>query len=135
MLTRIGIFTVIASCLWIALTLLFARRGSRDLPYARSVRDCLMAEVTKVARQIRLLRFAFWWYALPLLLGAAMTELGYQGGWIGKSVVMVVLATVGWVVHRLNQRALPRLLQLKTELEGAAKAVPEFSVGSPAENR
>jgi Flp pilus assembly protein TadB len=125
-LTKLGIAVVIGSCLWIAMTLIITRRSSEAICEADSLRDRLRSEIKKVTRQIGLLRSVLWWYALPLLVGTAMMELGYHGHWAGKITVIILLAVVAWLVHQFNQRGVAKLLKLKRELEDALNSVPEF---------
>jgi len=128
MMTRIGNIIVILSCLVIALTLTVVRRGRRGLSPDRSLRDSLQAEIAKVSGQLRLLQTVVWWYAAPLLAGAALAELGHQGGIIGKIVVMLILVAAGWFVHWFNQHGVNGLLRLKAELERTLNSVPEFAI-------
>jgi hypothetical protein len=123
---RLGIGLIILGAIEVVVVLHWTRRrGGRtrhDLPLI----DYCAAEITRIDRQIWLLRNVNWWYTGPLLLGACVFVFGLLFPVhdvllpisLAAFVMFCVLVLIfGWIAYRINQRAVRHeLLPIREEL-------------------
>jgi hypothetical protein len=130
-LPKVGAAAVVAAVVYVVYRLLAARRrGAGAAAAGRPLTDHLRREIAKVQAQIDLLRTVRTWYVLPLAAGATLwlatlvPAVGLPPGatavalLLAVAVSAVVFGIVGWVVVRLNRRAVEAdLLPYRRELE------------------
>lgn len=135
-IARLGMAVIILGTIEIAVVLHWTRscgeRARRDLPLAKYC----AAEIARVKRQIRLLRHVTWWYTGPILLGACIFFFGLlfsapvplHISVPGFAALCMLIGIFGWIVHRINQRAVTDdLIPLRDELAAVYASLAEDS--------
>lgn len=122
-LSRFGSLIVVAGCVEIVIVMRLTRQTDEVGPLSLSLGESLRHEITKVKRQITLLRYVAWWYLLPIYLGTCLLVLGMGFDWF--SVFFVVTYFVFcFFIWRANQTARKTDLEpLRDRLEAALHAV------------
>jgi hypothetical protein len=129
------------ACLWVGIFMLVDRwRQRRKRPVTNDpLRSCIEASLIQVNHQIWLLKNVFWWYLLPLAIGAGIFiislawEIPIEGRVSRSEMVGLLLGSSAiicglsfWFVYWLNQLAVrkhlePRRQELESLLAGLDK--------------
>jgi phosphoglycerol transferase MdoB-like AlkP superfamily enzyme len=129
------------ACLWVGIFMLVDRwRQRRKRPVTNDpLRSCIEASLIQVNHQIWLLKNVFWWYLLPLAIGAGIFiislawEIPIEGRVSRSEMVGLLLGSSAiicglsfWLVYWLNQLAVrkhlePRRQELESLLAGLDK--------------
>jgi hypothetical protein len=124
------------ACMWVGIFMLVDRwRQRRKRPITNNpLRSCIEASLIQVNHQIWLLKNVFWWYLLPLAIGAGVfiislaweipieglegrVSRGEMAGFLLGSFA-IICGLSFWLVHWLNQLAVRKNLEpRRQELE------------------
>jgi hypothetical protein len=116
--SRLGAAVVIAGSILIIAKIAWARPGKREQRPLLGMREFCASERERIHAQIRLLQSALWWYLLPNLLGANLFVFGFTGITVAGIGFLVFSLVLGWILYRLNVRAVrKRLAPVKNELD------------------
>ncbi len=100
--------------------------------------DCIDSSLIQIKHQIRLLRGVFWWYLLPILIGAAFVTVPMAWMWRNDSSLFwphvlkstAIWTVLSWGVYKLNQYAVRKFLQpRRQELEDLVSSVKDEQGG------
>ena len=131
----VGIVICMVAALQVSWTLRWTRlRDPQPAPDAPLVEFTRMT-LTRLDRQIVMLRNVTWWYTLPLLSGVAVAlggilwgipELPVATSAIFSIAFLLCLILAGFIVYRINQTALNReLLPRRRQLQELLQALNE----------
>jgi hypothetical protein len=125
---RLGALFIVASSIFIAWKLLYARRSTPAAKPDATVVESLRAELHSVRTQSQLLRSVGWWYLLPLAVGV----LAFVWGMPFTNLVFDFVFRIGFTlvelalnvfIYRLNQRAVSKqLLPVEAQLESLLRS-------------
>ncbi len=128
MIAMLGVIEVVIVLHW---TRTRDERVRPDLPLA----EFCAAELSRVDRQLWLLRHINWWYSAPILCGCCIATCGALFPVLEVSMVTSGLgllaacgsfAAVGWIIYRWNQHGIrTQLLPLREELVAVQESLQD----------
>ena len=134
-IAALGVVIIMLGCVEIVVVLFWTRRLDARPRRDASLLEFSKAELTRVDRQIRLLRNVSWWYSTPVLVGCVVFIFGLLGSmplspwwmaWVFYLSFLLCFFLAGFVVHRINQRAVNNnLLPLRAEIVDSIDALLE----------
>ena len=113
----------ILACIFIIGVLHWARRKGKAARNDLPVKDYCKAELTRVDRQIWLLRNVHWWYLGPLFIAIIVQVVAVTPDPSGLVIMLTFMVALFGFIYWLNQWAVKRqLLPLRRELTDAMDA-------------
>lgn len=128
--SRVGALITVASSIFIAWRLLYARWTTPAARPDAALVESLHAELRSVGTQSKLLRSVLWWYLLPLTVGTLVFVWGMPSSTLGFKICFTVFTlALDVFLNWLNQWArakqlLPIESQLKSLLRSAESGEP-----------
>ena len=118
-IVRVGNFVVGLGALWIMIFMWLMQRSRSSPPPESSGKDYQNRLVGMYDRQIRLLKTAWLWYALPLTAGLALSTFGSaRGSLILRAGIACLMVLFGIGLGVLNWNAANRVAKEKEQLTG-----------------
>ena len=133
-ISRLGMIIIVLGAGEVIVTLHLTRRRDRRPQHDLPLTEFCAAEIARVDRQIRLLRYVNWWYSGPMLLGVCVflsgilfsVPLPLHISVPAFAAFCVLILIFGWIIYRINQRALRNeLAPLREELAGIYESLIE----------
>jgi len=120
-----ALFPLALSGLFIAVYMITDRiiQKRRSPVFGDRLIGCIESSLFQVEHQIWLLRNVFWWYLLPVLIGAMVITAQQAWEWRDNSSLFwphVIISTVIWTfltwgIYKLNQYAVRKYLQTRRQ--------------------
>lgn len=109
-ISKVGAALLVCWTLFIIYKMHRVRTIQQPAPIDAPVREYCRIELSRLDRQIQLLRTVHWWYIGPCILGVNTMFVGLAGIQIESLIYCVVTLLFAWGIYRLNQRAVAKEL-------------------------
>lgn len=114
---KLGAAIVVLASLVIIVVLNWTRLTGRFARPGQTLRDYCNDELSRIDRQIWLLRNINWWYTGPIFLGVTIERMGVLSPAMLLIFVSTILFPMAWFVHWVNQFSVrTQLVPLRNEL-------------------
>lgn len=120
-----SLFPLAFAGLFIAVSMVIDRiiQKRRSPVFGDNLKGCVQSSLSQVEHQIWLLRNVFWWYLLPVLIGAMVITAQLAWEWRDNSSLFwphVIISTAIWTfltwgIYKLNQYAVRKYLQTRRQ--------------------